>query len=71
MIVALGFGNTNGDTPSVFVVDTDKCTKEWREAILRDINIGNYEFPKEWGSLEKARVKLPALVEAAVFVYYD
>lgn len=73
MIVSLGFGNTDGDTPSVFVIDTEKCTEEWRNAILRQIRdcAHQYDCPKEWQSLERAKVNLPAMVDAAVFIYYD
>jgi hypothetical protein len=67
MIVALGFGNCTGDTPSVFVVDTDKCSEEWRNAIIDK----KAPMPTEWDSLEDARVNLPVLVEKTVFLYYN
>ncbi len=82
MIVAVAFGNTAGDGPSVRIVDTDKCTKVWRKAILYEIandatkgeHFGPADeppMPVEWDSLIKACVNLPALVEATAFVYYS
>lgn len=79
MIVALGFGGTEGDTPSVFIVDTEKCTEEWQYAIQRELKTDHsklpdwstYKIPKDWESLEDAKVELPAMVEAAMFLYYD
>lgn len=75
MIVAVGFGNTEGDTPSVFIVDTDRCPKVWREAILNGLlplsQQKELELPTSWAPLGRARVKLPRMVEAAVFLYYE
>lgn len=62
MIVALGFGNTEGDTPSVMVVDTVKMTEAWRNAVMDEMNGKKYTM--------KARVDLPAKVESAFFLYY-
>lgn len=71
MIVAVGFGNCDGDTPSVFIVDTVLCTEAWRKAIFAEVEGRPLtEIPDEWKSLEQAKVTLPVVVEAAVFIYY-
>ena len=72
MIVAVSFGPTNGDTPSVYIVDTLVCTPVWRRAILAQLEptAGQVEMPDEWVSLQDARVPLPARVEAACHVFY-
>lgn len=78
MIVALGFGSIDGDTPSVFVVDTNKCTPEWQDAIDKELKTDHSKLPdwssvmpKDWASLKDAQVELPAMVEATVFLYYN
>lgn len=80
MIVALGFGNTAGDTPSVFLVEVEKCSPEWQQAIHQQLEFDrtgrtsrNLTLPEEWETLEKARVPTPTRrpVGGAVFVYYD
>ena len=87
MIAAVSFGNTAGDSPSVFVVDINKLTPVWRAQVLwrkafedwLDIDHRTRKgrepeeppMADEWESLEAAQVPLPAMVDFAVHVYYD
>lgn len=82
-IIALSFGNTEGDSPSVFVVDIEKLTPAWRATVEWQIKFKTtwkYNLlkaaerppaPDEWESLSKARVKLPCQVDYAVHCYYE
>lgn len=73
MIVALGFSQIEGDAtiyPGVMLIDTEKCTEEWKNAIRCSVHRWEYRPPSEWESLVSAQVHPPVMVEATAVVHY-